>query len=135
MPVSGSEAAPASPIHFDEAQIIVIRIDSQRHLLHQTDRNAATECQGAKLFQFFQFFQLCRGRRRVAKQERSAIAVQSDVLEEASRLRNEIRLAVANKRDRTAAEVERPTGVVADYLDAIGIVPRFESQDRTGERG
>ena len=60
----------------------------------------------------------CGGRRRELQQEVAAVGVHAEVLEEAGGPGGEVRLAVADHRDRAAAEVQRPAAVVAHHLHA-----------------
>src|SRR5207249_1217406 len=86
------------------------------------------------LFELFRQLQVGRRLRRQLQQKLAAVSVQADVLEEPHRSGGEVRAAVADKRDRAAAEIQRPAATVADQLDAVGIAVRLVSWNRGGQR-
>ena len=103
--------------------------------LDDADLDRLTQGQNAQLFQLFQLFQRVRRTAGQFQQEGAAVGVQAEVQQEGRRANGEVRLAVTDERDGTAAEVQGAAGGVADDLDAVGVAPLFGAGDGHGEGG
>src|SRR5262245_19785278 len=88
----------------------------------------------SQLFELLQLFQWMRFERREREQSVATICIKAEVMKEHRRLASEVRLGVANERDRASAEIERSAGFVANHFHTVRIAISLVVCDRHRER-
>ncbi len=103
---SGGPRGPSVPVSEDEALVILVGIDAEAALLDDADLDGVPRARTRSCSSFSSLFQRFGRQGGQAQQERPAVGVQAEVLQEPRPAAGEVGLAVADVGDGAAAEVE-----------------------------
>src|SRR5207248_2716571 len=98
----------------NELFVIRWRIDASAGVRDDADADRPAVSESAKLFEFLQLFQWVRREGGKLEQRVAAIGIKPEVMQVNRRPASEVGPAIADMRDRAAAEIKRSAALVAN---------------------